>query len=55
MAPYLKFSGSGDATVRHWDVVGGALLAEFKAHTASVKSIDVNVAEPSKCGVCALS
>ena len=26
-----------------WDVVGRALLAKFRAHTASVKSIDVNI------------
>ena len=32
-------------------MVGGALLAEFRAHTASVKCIDVNMDEPSQSSV----
>ena len=40
-----QLTASGDATVRLWDVVGGAMLNEFKAHSASVKTVDVKMDE----------
>ena len=43
----IQLTASGDATVRLWDVVGGVMLDEFKAHRASVKSVDVKMDEPS--------
>ena len=48
MATIPQLSSSGDTTVRLWDVVGGALLTTFKAHTGSVKSVDVKKDEPSE-------
>ena len=43
----IQLTACGDATVRLWDVVGGVMLDELKAHRASVKSIDVKMDEPS--------
>lgn len=44
----IQLTGSGDATVRLWDVVGGVMLTEFKAHSASVKTVDIKTDEPSQ-------
>jgi len=52
MAIILQLSSSGDTSVRLWDTVGGALLTTFKAHTGSVKSVDVKSDEPSECRWC---
>ena len=49
---FLQLSSSGDTSVRLWDTVGGALLTTFKAHTGSVKSVDVKSDEPSECRWC---
>lgn len=38
-------TASGDTTVHLWDVVGGASLASFRAHSGSVKSVDVKADE----------
>ena len=46
----LQLTASGDTTVRLWDVVGGVSLASFRAHSGSIKSVDVKADEPSMCG-----
>lgn len=44
----IQLTASGDCSVRLWDVGGGVMLDEFKAHSGSVKSIDVKMDEPSQ-------
>ena len=45
----LQLTASGDTTVHLWDVVGGASLASFRAHSGSVKSVDVKADESGMC------
>ena len=40
-------TASGDMTISEWDVVRGELVATYKSHTGSVKSVDVKNDEPS--------
>ena len=37
--PLLFFTGSGDYTVRIWDVATKQQVAELKGHTATVRSV----------------
>lgn len=48
MVAILQLSASGDTSVCLWDIVGEGLLTPFKAHTGSVKSVDVKSDEPSE-------
>ena len=48
MVTILQLSASGGTSVCLWDVVGEGLLTPFKAHTGSVKSVDVKSDEPSE-------
>ena len=48
MVTIPQLSASGDTSVCLWDIVGEGLLTPFKAHTGSVKSVDVKSDEPSE-------
>ena len=41
-------TASGDTTISEWNVVTGELVATYKSHTGSVKSVHVNRDEPSR-------
>lgn len=43
-----QVTASGDTSLRLWDTVSSCLLCTFKAHTGSVKTVDVKLDEPGK-------
>ena len=44
----MQVTASGDTTIGQWDVVRGESIATYRSHTGSVKSVDVNINEPSE-------
>ncbi len=46
MATPPQVTASGDTSLQLWDVVGNSSISTFKAHTGSVKAVDVKADEP---------